>query len=253
MVTTEPIPVYNCRCGVKKSSRIVGGTTVNDPINKYPWIVSIQRTSDSSHICGGSLVASKYVVTSARCLYRDTNPYTESDIQVRIGDYDLSVVGETSIAEKTLGVAAIRRHENFIIVGDNGNSDWDVAVLELSEHLDLETVTPSCLARTSDRTSFDGKPAQAYGWGATVSSGSYSDKLHEVTLPVLTNNECREIEPELFEDQICAGGRDGFGTCIGDAGGALTVETQGGQQVLVGVTSYNSDRDQCASVQIDNK
>ena len=39
----------------------------------------------------------------------------------------------------------------------------------------------------------------------------------------------------------------------GDAGGALTVETQGGQQVLVGVTSYNSDRDQCASVQIDNK
>ena len=92
----------DCRCGVKKSSRIVGGTTVNDPvtielhnncstlflilmlfqINKYPWIVSIQRTSDSSHICGGSLVASKYVVTSARCLYRDTNPYTESDIQV---------------------------------------------------------------------------------------------------------------------------------------------------------------------------
>ena len=78
------------------------------------------------------------------------------NFQVRIGDYDLSVVGETSIAEKTLGVAAVRRHENFIIVGDYGNSDWDVAVLELSEHLDLETVTPSCLARTSDRTSFDG-------------------------------------------------------------------------------------------------
>ena len=102
-------------------------------------------------------------------------------------------------------MAAIRRHENFIIVGDNGNSDWDVAVLELSEHLDLETVTPSCLARTSDWNSFhgeivdnivssivktylmfsvrhhkfptfSGKPAQAYGWGATVSSGSYSDK-----------------------------------------------------------------------------
>ena len=92
----------DCRCGVKKSSRIVGGTTVNDPvtielhincstlflilmlfqINKYPWIVSIQRTSDSSHICGGSLVASKYVVTSARCTYWDTNPYMESDIQV---------------------------------------------------------------------------------------------------------------------------------------------------------------------------
>ena len=110
----------DCRCGVKKSSRIVGGTTVNDPvtielhnncstlflilmlfqINKYPWIVSIQRTSDSSHICGGSLVASKYVVTSARCLYWDTNPYMESDIQVHfelrrsnIRSYTLEVTG----------------------------------------------------------------------------------------------------------------------------------------------------------------
>ena len=33
---------------------------------------------------------------------------------------------------------------------------WDIAVLELSEHLDLETYIPSCLARTSDRTAFDG-------------------------------------------------------------------------------------------------
>ena len=125
------------------------------------------------------------------------------NFQVRIGDYDLSVVGETSIAEKTLGVAAVRRHENFIVDGNNGIIDWDIAVLELTEHLDLETVTPSCLARTSDRTSFDGeivdnivscrtslKPsvrhnkfptfsgrsAQAYGWGATVSGGTYSDK-----------------------------------------------------------------------------
>ena len=97
-------------------------------------------------------------------------------------------------------MAAIRRHENFIIVGDNGNSDWDVAVLELSEHLDLETVTPSCLARTGDWNSFHGEivdnivscpvfsvrhhkfptfsgtPAQAYGWGATDSGGTYSDK-----------------------------------------------------------------------------
>merc|ERR550525_1806458 len=99
--------------------------------------------------------------------------------------------GETSIAEKTLGVAAVRRHENFIVVCDNDIIDWDIAVLELTEHLDLETVTPSCLARTGDWNSFHGRSAQAYGWGATVSGGTYSDKLHEVTLPVLKNSECR--------------------------------------------------------------
>ena len=66
------------------------------------------------------------------------------------------MTGETSLTERTLGVANIRRHENFVNVGTNGNSDWDIAVLELSEHLDLETYVPSCLARTSDRTAFDG-------------------------------------------------------------------------------------------------
>ena len=66
------------------------------------------------------------------------------------------MTGETSLTERTLGVADIRRHENFVNVGVNGNSDWDIAVLELSEHLDLETYIPSCLARTSDRTAFDG-------------------------------------------------------------------------------------------------
>ena len=49
------------------------------------------------------------------------------------------------------------RHENFINAGNNGNSDWDIAVLELSGHLDLESFTPTCLARTSDRTAFDGE------------------------------------------------------------------------------------------------
>ena len=53
-------------------------------------------------------------------------------------------------------MAEIKRHENFVNVGSNGNSDWDIAVLRLTEHLDLETYIPSCLARTSDRTSFDG-------------------------------------------------------------------------------------------------
>ena len=30
-------------------------------------------------------------------------------------------------------IPIIRRHENFINVGNNGNSDWDIAVLELTE------------------------------------------------------------------------------------------------------------------------
>ena len=31
------------------------------------------------------------------------------NVQVRIGDYDLTVAGETSLTERTLGVASIRQ------------------------------------------------------------------------------------------------------------------------------------------------
>ena len=100
-------------------------------------------------------------------------------------------------------------------------------------------------------------------------------QLREVSLTVLTNNECRAAQPALLEDQICAGGQEGEDgtsgpaqgtcevgiecwvvivvpdkrlTCQGDTGGPLTVDTRG-QEVLVGVTSYNSGKaGDCAQV-----
>ena len=85
---------------------------------------------------------------------------------------------------------------------------------------------------------------------------------------MLTNAQCRVTESQLLEDQICAGGQGGTEplgpctvgiytgdimtyniiTCQGDTGGPLTVDS-GGQQVLAGVTSYNSgEPGNCAQV-----
>ena len=50
--------------------------------NKYPWVVYVRP---GNFICGGTLVASKYVVTAAHCLYFDTaatQPMATSDVQV---------------------------------------------------------------------------------------------------------------------------------------------------------------------------
>ena len=52
--------------------------------NKYPWIVSMEEVG-TGFVCGGTLVASKYVVTAAHCLYFDTaatQPMATSDVQV---------------------------------------------------------------------------------------------------------------------------------------------------------------------------
>ena len=51
-------------------------------------------------------------------------------------------------------------HENY---NKTGQSENDIAILELPEEVDLTIYTPACMAKTSDTSTFDGKKALAYG------------------------------------------------------------------------------------------
>ena len=120
-------------------------------------------SSNGGQFCGATLVASKYVVTAAHCMFFDQDgkqPLSTSDVQVRLGDHDLSVNGETTIAEKTVAVAKINNHESYAPAGGSLNND--ITVLELAEEVDINIYTPACLAQTSDTTTFDGKTMQCY-------------------------------------------------------------------------------------------
>ena len=53
--------------------------------NKYPWIVALIYTADDKHFCGGTLVASKYVISAAHCMWLNwamTKPLKRTDFQV---------------------------------------------------------------------------------------------------------------------------------------------------------------------------
>ena len=91
-----------CKCGVEKASRIVGGTEVA-PANKYPWAVAIV-SSLGGQFCGGTLVASKYVVTAAHCMFTDNelttlntvdNIKVTSRIPAELSGHSWTVPGET--------------------------------------------------------------------------------------------------------------------------------------------------------------
>lgn len=227
---------------MERTSRIVGGSEVS-PKNKYPWMVALVYAS-GGHFCGGTLVASKYVITSANCMAVISGP---TDFKIRLGEHDLSSTGEGSLTELTLDVASYTIHENYdnAIVRDN-----DITVIELAQEVDITTYTPACLAKTSDSTTFDGKNAWVYGWGTTSFGGDSSDVLLEVELPVVSNEQCLTSFADLYnmtvedlqnyadtDSMICAGGVEGKDSCKGDGGGPLTYKS-GAQHVLIGDASW---------------
>ena len=82
------LPFLACKCGIENTRRIVGGTEVNpvrpynflllnqlsiifsSKVNKYPWMVrlSVEFGNGYGSYCGGTLVASRYVITAAHCV-----------------------------------------------------------------------------------------------------------------------------------------------------------------------------------------
>jgi len=206
-------------------------------------MVAIMNGEATAQFCGGTLVASKYVITAAHCMFAtsdESQPISNTEVSVRLGDHNLATSGETTLAEKTVAVKTIFNHEDY--KPSTGSLNNDITVLELAEEVDLNVYTPACMAQTSDTTTFDGKTAWVYGWGTTSSGGDSSSTLLEVSLPVVTKATCETTMGPMTEGQICAGGEEGKDSCQGDSGGPLTYDSNG-QHILIGDVSYG---DGCA-------
>ena len=198
-VKQGPCSFLSCRCGLERSSaephnRIIGGSPVS-PIDKYPWLVSVGVTRGPNRhffICGGTLVASKYVITAAHCM----DSYDDDDrVVVLVGDYDQNHVDE----QKLVNVKTITNHPNWLDCKRYLSATWqcipfgsDIAVLELDEVVDLMTNSPACLPFGDNIGSFDGKMATIAGWGRINTDKTQSTNVpHEVDIPVIPAEDCR--------------------------------------------------------------
>ena len=125
---------------------------------------------DKGHFCGGALIASKYVVTAGHCLVSDGDTHfqvrsdlqlceAQSGVQVRLGEHNLKMTGETILPEKNFTVVRSFRHKDY----DSKKAINDIALLELGEEVDLKVYTPVCLPSKGDGGEFIGKRAWIYG------------------------------------------------------------------------------------------
>jgi len=224
--------ISNSKCGIKKAgTKIVGGEQTN--VNEYPWAVALANRDGSWAGCGGSLIASQWVLTAAHCL--DTA--TDSNIAVIIGDHDLNgvVSGENRIV---VNVNKVIKHESY-----NSNTfENDIALLRLATAVDLATHTPVCIPDTSAVGTFVNAAVQVYGWGTTSTGGSVSSVLLDTTVNVVSRSACNSAYNNQIKDGmlcagITAGGKD---ACQGDSGGPLSysVTSLGDRHQQIGVVSF---------------
>ena len=128
-------------------------------INEYPWMAAISDPSES-FFCGGTLIASQWVLTAAHCMFKDsegTQAQTAAEIRIVLGEHDITDSFESKIPKKVVQVSQIINHPSYSALTSNN----DIALIKLSEEVDLNTYTPSCVANTGDK--FEGQKAWVYG------------------------------------------------------------------------------------------
>merc|ERR1712130_161976 len=227
-----------CKCGIKKTSRIVGGTETE--VNEYPWIAAFDFSGTSGTSPGGcaaTLVANNWAVTASHCFYNTEGvlTVTKDTMSLVLGVHDLT--GTTDTNRQVLTIEEIVIHPSFNF-SDITN---DIALLKLTPSVDLDAWSPACLPKSG--ADFTGQNGWVYGWGVTSEEGEYlADKLLELEVPIVSNSVCATAmssHGNVTSGMLCAGGENGRDACGGDSGGPLTVaNSTSGAHTLVGAVSF---------------
>lgn len=208
--------------------KIVGGGVATE--GQQRWITSLQYNND--HFCGGALVAAEWVLTAAHCVQGESA--SDSAFSVWVGGHNLNRASQGYRRD----VTQIVRHGQY---NDNTLVN-DIALLKLASPIpsEVSTVLLPTMALMNGAGA-PNQPATVSGWGALSEGGSSPARLHQVTLPIVSNAVCNSgaaYGGEINGKQICAGlAAGGKDSCQGDSGGPLWV-TSGGNEFHIGVVSW---------------
>ena len=228
--------VFFCLVGFAMAdmgTHIIGGTPVPFSNKDFESIVSLQRRRYvggkwvMAHFCGGSLVASRWVLTAGHCVKYGSKPS-----QVRIGSYDNQNGGYIRKVSKVIA------HPKYM-----GTRGYDVALLLLNKPVDgIKLMELDTGEYDKDKT-----PLISIGWGYTKEgSGQVVQHLRQVGLQAITNKFCSTMYPgQITDSMLCTWGawdkkkKHRKDACSGDSGSPnFWYDKASGKTVVSGITSW---------------
>lgn len=198
---------------------VVNGKPVSDEqfLADYPWVAAVIDPAVDG-ICGGALIAPRWVVTAAHC--------TAENKYVLLGAPDRSKARRVEL-EKVI------RHPDF----NESNFQNDVGLLYLKEAVDNPVAVIASPAQTNELLR-EGMRGTILGWGSRPFGRPPTDQLYAaktgVSAPVLRGSQIYRNDPDA-------------GPCGSDSGGPLVMQTATGEKLLIGVVSATQG-DLCATV-----
>lgn len=236
-------------CGIELApTKAFVANGIDTPIDKAPWHVAIYQNFDRQnykHICGGTIISAKIVVSAAHCFWDFANqiPFNSSYYVVGAGKYYRDYEHYEPYAEFK-NISEIKISSGF-----KGAEDFkkDIAVVILNYFLTFSPyIAAACIkwetdAAKSVRSDIIGRIS---GWGEDE-NGNFSRTLRTIEVPSSSYLDCKTtVGPQLSNavpsDKFCVLNRSGSVVCQGDSGGGFIVKTpKDGEYVnyLVGIVS----------------
>jgi len=184
------------------SQRIVGGNKADE--GDYPYFVEMGG-------CGGALVAPDVVLFAAHC-------QNWKGKQLSIGAYKTKSI--ESGAQDRFCQEWIA-HPNYDAVTTNN----DFALCKLDKPVTIDESKVRLEINDNDSVPNTGDDLVVMGLGALAQGGSSPEYVHEVIVPTISNNKCKQYNgySEVSDAMLCAGfpNSGGKDSCQGDSGGPI--------------------------------